>query len=346
MIRAAVLGDKARLDLRSVELRPPGAGEVRLAIDACGICGTTLDAWKAPPPGDSTGIWGHEVAGRVTALGPGVAGLALGDRVCVEPNLAVACGACEDCLAGAPFACRNRLGLPTWGFADEMIVRQAGALPVPAGLPQRTATLAEPLASVIHGMRNSVAALRHGGRLEGARVGVIGAGVLGLLSAAVARQMGAAAVTVLARHPHQRAAAEALGAVALGDDAQGWAALRAEAPSLTVLAAGGGEPLLDRALSVTARRGEVVVLALLAGDQPVNARRAVLRDQRIGFSISYGELDGLRDMDVALAILAADPEGFAPLVTDAFSLADVEAAFHAAADRAGGRLRVVVEPRG
>jgi propanol-preferring alcohol dehydrogenase len=83
----------------------PGPGQVRLAVAACGVCRTDLHLVDGdlPHPGHPL-VPGHEVVGRVAALGPGVDGLALGQRVGV-PWLGWTCGTCPDCLAGRENLC-------------------------------------------------------------------------------------------------------------------------------------------------------------------------------------------------------------------------------------------------
>jgi L-idonate 5-dehydrogenase len=218
-----------------------------------------------------------------------------------------------------------------------MVVAAPGALPVPAALTPALGVLGEPMACVVHALRRSVVA-RDG--LDGATVGIVGAGTVGLLALAAVRRAGAAGVHVAVRHEHQRRAVERLGGVVVGEDP---AELRAARPALLLVAAGHGDALLAGALSAVDAGGEVVVLGLPDAPQPVDARRAVLRELRLTFSISYGASGADGDMAAALELLAAEPEAFAPLLGERFALGDVDAAFHAAAERGRG-FRVLVEP--
>src|SRR5581483_5139762 len=221
--------------------------EAAVAVVACGVCGTNLDGWAAPDRALANallpGAHGHEVAGVVSALGPGVDRLAPGERVCLEPNLA---------LRQGPIA--------AWGFAETIVVPVEGLVRIPAGLELELATLAEPLASAIHGLRGSFTAVTAGGRLDGVPVAVIGAGVLGLLTVAAAVDLGAAPV-VVARHPHQAEAAAALGAADVLDssDRETIPRLRKLRPRLVIEAVGGTSNAVADAFAVVAREGEVVV---------------------------------------------------------------------------------------
>src|SRR3954451_798790 len=108
MTRAAFLAGPRRIALATIDLPAPGRGEAAVAVAACGVCGTNLDGWAAPdkalPAALLPGAHGHEVAGIVTAVGPGVKEPAVGERVCLEPNLALQPGP-----------------LPAWGFAESIV---------------------------------------------------------------------------------------------------------------------------------------------------------------------------------------------------------------------------------
>ena len=96
------------LTIEEVAIDPPGPCQVAVRVEACAICHSDIayadGAWGGALPA----VYGHEAAGRVTAIGPGVRGFAPGDRVLV--TLIRACGACPACAAGAPTSCDARLG--------------------------------------------------------------------------------------------------------------------------------------------------------------------------------------------------------------------------------------------
>ena len=106
-IRAAVLEQfGAPLAIREIDLAGPRAGEVLVRLVACGVCHTDLyTASGADPSGYAPAVLGHEVAGIVSAVGPDVAQIRVGDHV--VGSLAQSCGACARCLSGRPFQCRH-----------------------------------------------------------------------------------------------------------------------------------------------------------------------------------------------------------------------------------------------
>jgi (R,R)-butanediol dehydrogenase/meso-butanediol dehydrogenase/diacetyl reductase len=347
MIRAAVRRGARSLELDRLELPAPRPGDVVVEVAACGVCATNLHGWAEPDAAlrgsELAGVHGHEVSGVVTLTGDDARGIARGDRVCLEPALACSCGTCPPCLAAHPLSCRKRATLPIWGFADAIVVPARGVVLVPPGLDLELACLAEPLASAIHGIRHSSSAST-GGRIDGLRVAVIGAGMIGLGATLAARHLGAGEVTVVARHAHQAHAAAALGADRILDDRAGVGTLiRRLRPQLVVEAAGGAGPTLETAFASVDRDGEVVVLGLFDGPRPLDVSSATLRNLRAFFAAAYGARDGVSDFSIALELLSCH-SALARLITHRFPLDAVDDAFRVASDRAAGSLRVVVRP--
>jgi (R,R)-butanediol dehydrogenase/meso-butanediol dehydrogenase/diacetyl reductase len=152
-MRAAVIEGPAALAVREVDVPEPGAGEILVKIEYCGICGTdlhnALDGWAAPGT-----VGGHEWSGRVSTVGAGVTGWDVGDLVVGGPPW---CGRCEWCRIGRPALCVAdpiRTGKPGHGGAfAQFHLATAGSLHrAPDGLDPRTAALAEPLAVALHGV--------------------------------------------------------------------------------------------------------------------------------------------------------------------------------------------------
>lgn len=346
-VRAAFLSGPERVDLGGVDLAAPEPGATVIDVAACGVCASNLQSWRHPElvidrSGTTAGAVGHEIAGHV-AIADTDCLAREGSLVCVEPNLATACGSCAACEAGTAWFCRTRRPLPVWGFTERMVVPAKALFAVPGNVPASVATLTEPLACGVHAVRGSWTAMRGGGRLEGVAVAVVGAGVAGLLAVAAARHLGAQRIVVMARYPQQAEQARALGAdeVVTSDDANG---LRAARPQLVIEAVGGSADTLRVAAESAAPTGEVAVLGLFDEPQAIEVRKAVFRELRMFFPVTYGISDGVHDFTVALEILGAAPERFAGLISHTFGLFDIGAAFAAAADKRSGALRVVVAP--
>jgi threonine dehydrogenase-like Zn-dependent dehydrogenase len=175
---------------------------------------------------------------------------------------------------------------------------------------------------------------------------VLGGGVAGLLAAVAARHHGASHVTVVARYGHQSTAAESIEAdlVVAADDDRLIDLLRDSRPELVIEAVGGSAETVDLALRVVAPAGEVAVLGLFDQPQVFDARRAVFREIRLFFPVTYSVTDGVHDFEVALEIVAPRAEMLERLISHRFDLDDIDMAFRTAADKTSGALRVVVRP--
>jgi threonine dehydrogenase-like Zn-dependent dehydrogenase len=201
-----------------VEERPvprPGPGEVLVAVDHCGICGSDihmlLDGW-----GDKPGlVGGHEFTGAIAALGEGVEGWELGETV--VGGTSPKCGHCRRCLEGKPSQCENREGSVVDGhdgaFAGYVVVPAAALLRVPLGLTARQAALAEPLAVALHGITRA-------GITPGDTVMVIGAGPIGALSIAALVARGIGPIIAVEPGERRRQLAKDLGAAEVLDPAE------------------------------------------------------------------------------------------------------------------------------
>jgi L-iditol 2-dehydrogenase len=180
-MRALVLEEYGRLAVREVPEPEPGPGEVLVRVRACGICGSDVHGMdgstgrRIPPV-----IMGHEAAGELTALGPGVSGWKEGERVTFDST--VYCGECSFCREGRVNLCDRRrvLGVSCGdyrrdgAFAEYVAVPERILYRLPDGLSFRQAAMVEAVSIGAHAVRISP--------VEQARtVLVVGAGMIGLL---------------------------------------------------------------------------------------------------------------------------------------------------------------------
>lgn len=190
-MRAVVYDSPRSFVVKEVPTPEPRAGEVLVKVIRSGICGTDLHIHDGHFFAEFPLVPGHEVVGTVAAVGDGVEGLAVGERVSVNPN--VNCGHCDYCRRGQTLVCTNLKGLGTnWPgcFAEYLAVPFPFVYSV-EGIPDDTAVLTEPAACAMHGLETL-------GVRPGSTALVFGAGPTGLLLAQLIRSGGAAKVTVAA----------------------------------------------------------------------------------------------------------------------------------------------------
>jgi 2-desacetyl-2-hydroxyethyl bacteriochlorophyllide A dehydrogenase len=208
-VKAAVLHQfDEPLDLREVPDPEPGPGEVVIRTRSAGICRTDLKIiGGAIPTVETPVIPGHELAGEVVAIGPGVAGVDEGDRVCV--GLDITCGICHYCRRGELDHCTNlrRLGLEVDGaLAEKVVVPAVNLIPIPDGVTfAQAATLPDAIGSPYH------AVMGRAGVRAGHIVAVYGLGGLGLAAVQIAAVAGARVIGI-ARTQERRELAQDLGA--------------------------------------------------------------------------------------------------------------------------------------
>jgi D-arabinose 1-dehydrogenase-like Zn-dependent alcohol dehydrogenase len=216
----------------------PGAGTVRIKVHACGICHSDSFTKEGAVPGiQYPRVPGHEVAGLIDAIGPGVAGWEPGQRVGVGWNGGY-CGYCDQCRRGAFFACvRGQItGISFDGGYGEYMVAPASAVALmPAELPPIEA------APLMCAGLTTFNALRNSGARPGDVVAVLGLGGLGHLGIQYAAKMGFHAVGI-ARGKDKEPLARQLGAAVYIDS-------QAQHPAAELLKLGGAKVILATATS-------------------------------------------------------------------------------------------------
>jgi L-idonate 5-dehydrogenase len=325
-------------DLR-IEERPepePGAGEVLVELGAGGICGSDLHYFAEGGVGDfrvrEPLVLGHEGAGRIVAIGPGVSGVTPGERVAVNPNRP--CGRCRECARGRRNLCGQvryfgsaaRFPHVNGLFADRFVAAANNCVGIPDRLADRAAACAEPLAIALH-------AASRAGSLEGRPVCVVGAGPIGVLLTAVAGMSGARDVVAIDLFDEPLAIARAMGASDTVNAATEGDRLRAfgtERGRFDVTFEASGHPSgLATALDVTAPGGTVVqVGSLPRGQCPAPLFGLMAKELHL---VGTFRFDG--EYALAVEVLVSGRIDVAPILTHEFCFSQAIEAFAVAADR-------------
>ncbi|GAA5161521.1 MULTISPECIES: alcohol dehydrogenase catalytic domain-containing protein [Amycolatopsis] len=339
-----------RGELRLEEVPEPAApepGQAVVEVAYCGICGTDLHEYRHGPnlirtsPHPLTGLappitLGHEFSGRVVALGSPVPGVEEGTRVAVDPCLR--CGTCRWCRHGEYHICAKggSVGLASPGaFARLVTVPVEGLVPVPDGVSDELAALAEPLAVGLHAVRR--AAVRPGDHAL-----LLGAGPIGIAVLMALKLAGAAGIYVSEPAPARAKRAAELGATEVFDpahtDVRREVFLRTGRVGPDVVIEATGRPELAALAVTTVRRGGRAVLAGISGEHvSVPLTQIVPFERTVLGSLGYN-FDIPRVLDL-IATARFDPT---PLLTGVYPLSRGPEAF--AELESGSHLKILLAP--
>lgn len=332
---AAVLHEAKKLLIDEIDTPQPQAGQVQIRVRAGGICGSDLSYYFKGKSGDfavrEPFVLGHEVAGEIAALGEGVTGLRVGQRVAVNPGLN--CGTCRFCVKGMPNHCLNMRFMGSAStfphmqgmFRQYITAAARQCVPVPDSLDYAQASMAEPLAVALH-------ALKQAGSLVGAKMLLVGCGPIGCIVLAAARRAGAHRIVAVDIAPKALQMAASLGAdetVLASDHARIEQWSRERGTFDVVIEASGSPAGLDTGLRAVLAGGAVIQLGNLpAGQSPVAANLVMAKELRYQGSFRFTD-----EYVIAADELASQRIDLRPLMTHAFPLADANHAFEVAQDR-------------
>jgi D-arabinose 1-dehydrogenase-like Zn-dependent alcohol dehydrogenase len=256
------------LKLADVETQPPGRDEVRIAVSACGVCGTDRAFVHGGFPNMSWPLTpGHEIAGAIAELGDGVDNFAVGDRVAVG-WFGGCCYRCDPCRKGIFIHCVNGK-IPSWhypgGYAESVTVPSSALARIPSELSDVEAA---PMGCAGVTTYN---ALRHTKALPGDRVAILGVGGLGHLGVQFARAMGFETIAI-ARGTAKAEDARKLGAHHYIDSTAGDVAeaLRALGGAAVVLGTAGNSAAMADTVGGLQPQGELIIIGVTADPLPIS----------------------------------------------------------------------------
>jgi threonine dehydrogenase-like Zn-dependent dehydrogenase len=299
-----------------------------MAVQACGICGSDLDAWSRryqPVPGLSPG---HEFAGTVLqSTAP------LPDRLYTASPL-TACAHCQDCESGSPQHCKSLqiIGIHRDGaFADTVDVPVRNLVAVGDGVDPLVASMAEPVAVVTR-------AIGLAGAEVGSRVLVLGAGAIGLIATLLLRER-AGTIGVVARYPHQRELVSRFSATAVSEgELAAWG--DEYEPDVVIITVGGGLDI-NQAIRAARPGGRIVLLSVL-GERSIDFAALLTKELSLIGSHAYGSNRRGPEFVAAADVLGRYSAELAALQTHQFPLDDVQAAFELASDKTSGAVKATI----
>jgi L-iditol 2-dehydrogenase len=348
-MRALVVLEPNRFEIREVPVPVPGPGQVLARVRAVSICGTDAHLVR----GDYPGFWppafpftpGHEWAGDIVALGPGADryGWKVGDRVAGTSH--DACGVCQKCVEGRYNLCENygvpglhkQYGHSVQGADATYVVHGVKAIfRLPDSLGYAEGAVIDPASIALH-------VANRGGIRPGDTVAITGTGAIGLLAGDAALVRGAARVIMLEPNPVRLAKAGAMGFETVGSQVADHAAeVRSRTAGLGVdvaLECAGAPAAVQVALGVLRRGGRCAAVGIPTAAVEIAMQRLVLDEiELVGSRASAGEMRHVIPLVEQGRIRVRD------VITHHFSLADYGQALSTFNDPASGAIKIIIEP--
>ncbi len=339
-MRIGVMTAPRALELREIATPTPGPGQVLVRLRATAICTWEQRTYIGAQENRFPFLGGHEMAGEVVALGPGVTnGLAVGDRVTLGPS---SCGRCHWCLTGQDRACALHYSSAVqygdvWGpggFAEYKVQPADGCYLV-GDADFDVAALAEPLSCALHATR-----------LLDVRVGedavVIGAGVMGLMNVVALKKRGAR-VIVSEIDPARLELARRMGAdetidASATDPVEGVRTLTEGRGAEVVIAAIGAAKANEQGLAMLAQRGRYVLFAAAHPEPPLTLSPNDFHNHERGVLGSVSK--DKQDFYAAARLIRYGQVDLRPLIDAHYPLGELTSAIEAAVQP--GTYRVVV----
>jgi len=321
-MRALTYVEAGKVEVSEIDALPPAEGQVQIEVAYTGICGTDLHIFHGSMDArvSRPAVIGHEMSGRIAAIGGNVDGWSVGDAVTVLPLDWD--GTCPACVAGNTHLCHNLkfIGIDAAGSLQRLWTVPARTLVrLPDSISLEHAALVEPTAVAVHDVRRA-------SLVAGEKVLVVGGGPVGFLIAIVARQTGAE-VLVIEPNAYRRDLAESLGlrtldpmAVDVTAAVTEWTAGAGAAVAFEVSGAAAGVTTAVDALAV---RGRLVLVAIHGTPREVNLHRFFWRE----LTLVGARLYHRADFETAVELVAAGVIPAAQLISAVVPLSAGSTAF-------------------
>ncbi|MBP5803665.1 NAD(P)-dependent alcohol dehydrogenase [Microbacterium maritypicum] len=329
---ASVLRGVKDLVLEERPVPVPAADEVLVEVASVGVCGSDVHYYEhgriGPYVVDTPLILGHEVSGRIVAVGADVDPARIGRRVAIEPQRP--CRRCDFCRAGDYNLCPQMEFYATppidGAFCDYVIIQDDFAYDVPDSISDHAAALMEPLSV-------GIAAAQKGGIKVGDTVLIAGGGPIGIIAAQVAKAFGAVDVVVADINPARRELAASYGARVVDPAAQSTVDLAAN----VFIDASGATPAIVNGIRST-RAGGTVVLVGSADEFPLSVPDVAMRELNVTGIFRY-----TGTWPIARALLESGQVVLDSLVTHVYGIEQVEEAL--SGEGSVDSLKRIVLPR-
>ncbi|MDD3334471.1 MAG: alcohol dehydrogenase catalytic domain-containing protein [Eubacteriales bacterium] len=320
----------------------PKPGEVLIRMMKIGVCGSDIHVYHGKHPFTTYPVTqGHEVSGQIAAMGEGVTGLHIGQKVTVEPQ--VVCGQCYPCRHGRYNLCEKLkvMGFQTTGMASEYFAVSAEKVtPLPDELSFDEGAMIEPLAVAVH-------AVRRAGDVTGMKIAVLGAGPIGNLVAQTAKGMGADQVMITDVSDLRLSLAKSCGVdhcVNTRNQDFGEALVSAFGSDKAdvIFDCAGNNITINQAIAC-ARKGSTLILVAVFADLG-QVDLAVLNDHELDLNTSmmYRHPDYVE----AIELVGAGKVKLAPLMSKTFPFRDYQKAYEYIDANRETTMKVLIDVQG
>jgi 2-desacetyl-2-hydroxyethyl bacteriochlorophyllide A dehydrogenase len=353
-MKASVFYGGKDIRVEDVPTPTPGPGEVMFRVMSGGVCGSDLHPYRGESPYGTREPHqrGHELSGDIVALGEGVTGLQVGQRVGIEAKHLLGCGQCRYCKRGENHLCPSRgfrhgARQESHGFSQYDVCPADNAHPLPDHVTYDEASQLDCYACGVHALNR----LRV---YPDETIAIIGTGAIGITLGQVAKASGAGRVIMVGTRPAPLELARSAGAADAGVAASDGDVVKAvleltdgEGVSAVFETVGGGAPTIDQAIGMARRGGAVSILGVFTRPQEIDPRIAYSKELRIQWSNSFSSWQGVSEYATALQLMASGRLNAKPMITHHFGIDAIREAFAAADDkRSSGALKVMVHPNG
>jgi len=324
---------------REVPDAQAGPGQVLVKIKRIGICGSDIHVYHGKHPYTSYPITqGHEVSGKIVALGEGVEGLSIGQKVTIEPQ--VYCGQCHPCTHGKYNLCESLkvMGFQTTGTASELFAVDASKItPLPETMSYDEGAMIEPLAVTVH-------AAKRAGDVAGKDICVLGCGPIGILLIQTLKAMGARKVMATDISDYRLSLAKDCGADAVFNTKQTAfkdAIVETFGPDKAdvIYDCAGSNITMDQAIQ-NARKGSTIILVAVFADM-AKCDLAKLNDSELDLNTTMmyrheDYVDAIRFVNEGKIVLK-------PLMSKRFAFQDFQAAYEYIDTNRETTMKILVE---
>ena len=348
-MKAAVFTNGNTIEVKQIPTPEPKADEVLIKVAAAGICGSDLHCWRSGKlwfPDAAPVVYGHELAGEISATGDAVKNFCVGDRVVVQPM--ITCGKCYACSKGTFQLCPQVQHIGIWfngGFAEYAVIPEANAFRIPDKLSFDVASLTDVYGCAVH-CANRITP-------DSAQtIAVIGTGPIALSTAQILRLENHISLIMVGRRDSVLQKAKQIGAAdeIINIKKQNPVEVikkltNGKGADIVVEAVGGIAETLDTAFEMVASDGCVVIMGEFFGKGLVPLQTGMEKQISLLWSTGYGNFQGVSEFRATIELLASGRVNACDLITHRFALGQITQAFETAENKACSEaVKVIINP--